>query len=95
MAFRNEVEDGMGHDGLAPPTRRERMAEERQEALERDAARYRWLRDHGHPDNHAYPYIGAECQNDWGKWYTDHASGERADGWIDDAMKKFPSGIHS
>lgn len=60
------------------------------EEIHADAMRYRWLRDKGHPDNHALPFIGAECQNDWGKWYTDHASGKRADNWIDGAMKSNP-----
>lgn len=38
-----EEEDGAGWGGLVP-TKAEQRAEARREALERDAARYRWLR---------------------------------------------------
>lgn len=41
-----EEEDGAGWDALAP-TKAELRAEARQAALEKDAARYRWLRDVG------------------------------------------------
>jgi hypothetical protein len=59
--------------------------------MEQDAARYRWLRDHGHPDNHTRPFIGSHCQNDWGNWYTDHATGARADAMVDEAMRESPA----
>lgn len=45
MAWRGEVEDGMGWGGLVA-SRAEQRAEARLAALERDAARYRWLREH-------------------------------------------------
>jgi len=44
MAWRGEVEDGMGWGGLVA-SRAEQRAEARLAALERDAARYRWMRD--------------------------------------------------
>ncbi len=43
MSWRGEVEDGLGWGGLVS-TKSERLAEERQAALERDARRYRFLR---------------------------------------------------
>ena len=44
MAWRGEVEDGLGWGGLVA-SKSERREEARLAALERDAARYRWLRD--------------------------------------------------
>lgn len=44
MAWRGEVEDGTGWGGLVP-SKAERLAEDRQAALERDARRYRKLRN--------------------------------------------------
>lgn len=43
MAWRGEVEDGIGWGGVVP-SKSEQRAEARQAALEADAARYRWLR---------------------------------------------------
>ena len=43
MAWRGEVEDGTGWGGLVA-SKSEQRAEARQEALEKDAARYRWLK---------------------------------------------------
>ena len=47
MAWRGEVEDGLGWGGLVA-SKSEQREEARLAALERDAARYRWLRDHWH-----------------------------------------------
>jgi len=44
MAWRGEVEDGSGWGGLVA-SKSEQREEARLAALERDAARYRWLRD--------------------------------------------------
>lgn len=44
MAWRGEVEDGLGWGGLVA-SKSEQREEARLAALERDAARYRWLRD--------------------------------------------------
>lgn len=45
MAWRGEVEDGLGWGGLVA-SKSEQREEARLAALERDAARYRWLREH-------------------------------------------------
>lgn len=45
MAWRGEVEDGLGWGGLVA-SKSEQREEARLAALERDAARYRWLRKH-------------------------------------------------
>ncbi len=47
MAWRGEVEDGSGWGGLVA-SKSEQREEARLAALERDAARYRWLREHWH-----------------------------------------------
>ena len=47
MAWRGEVEDGLGWGGLVA-SKSEQREEARLAALERDAARYRWLREHWH-----------------------------------------------
>ena len=44
MAWRGEVEDGLGWGGLVA-SKSEQREEARLTALERDAARYRWMRD--------------------------------------------------
>lgn len=44
MAWRGEVEDGLGWGGLVA-SKSEQREEARMAALERDAARFRWLRD--------------------------------------------------
>ena len=44
MAWRGEVEDGLGWGGLVA-SKSEQREEARLAALERDAARFRWLRD--------------------------------------------------
>ena len=51
MAWRGEVEDGLGWGGLVA-SKSEQREEARLAALERDAARYRWLREHV-TDTHA------------------------------------------
>lgn len=43
MAWRGEVEDGTGWGGLVS-SKSEQRAEARQAAIEKDAARYRWLK---------------------------------------------------
>lgn len=48
MAWRGEVEDGDGWGGLVA-SKSEQRDEARLAALERDAARYRWLRENGKP----------------------------------------------
>lgn len=48
MAWRGEVEDGLGWGGLVA-SKSEQREEARLAALERDAARYRWLRANGKP----------------------------------------------
>ena len=45
MAWRGEIEDGLGWGGLVA-SKSEQREEARLAALERDAARYRWLREH-------------------------------------------------
>jgi len=56
-------------------------------AAERDAARYRWLRDQAHPDSES---TGLSCMeqryNDWGKSYHHHFVGTELDATIDAAL---------
>ena len=66
MAWRGEVEDGMGWGGLVA-SKSEKREEARLAALERDAARYRWLRKNA----------GAwEVSRDCGEW-TSCETGEK------------------
>lgn len=74
MAWKGEVEDGTGWDGLVA-SKSEQRAEARQAALEKDAARYRWLRDKG-SDTWA-PFTG--------KWEMD---AQHCDAAIDNEMAK-------
>lgn len=78
MAWRGEVEDGLGWGGLVA-SKSERREEARLAALERDAARYRWLCD-------------GSKQDEMGVWIvkdgavTHYLSDEEVDEAIDAAM---------
>ena len=60
--------------------------EETNEGLERDAARYRWLREHGHPDHESGISIEKTHWNDWGKFTPIWLSMIEADKAIDAAQ---------
>lgn len=71
MAWRGEVEDGLGWGGLVA-SKSEQREEARLAALERDAARYRWLRRR-------------EAGDQWR--YMGGVSGEKMDAQIDAAIR--------
>lgn len=78
MAWRGEVEDGMGWGGLVA-SKSERREEARLAALERDAARYRWLRD-GENQDESFLYVMKDDP------VTRYVSEEDMDAAIDAAM---------
>jgi len=59
---------------------------EKRDALELDAARYRWLRDVADADS-GHPYVTIHKTNDCGKWFNTWECGEGLDAAIDAAMK--------
>jgi hypothetical protein len=57
------------------------------EALRKDAERYRWLRNgYDHCDD-GLPYAVRHAQNDWGKWVTPVIVDEALDAAIDTARE--------
>ena len=65
----------------------------KQSVIEKEAARYRYLRDTAHPDSDEGLFVASNEQNDWGNRYTKHYTGEELDIAIDDAMKVSNMGI--
>lgn len=63
--------------------------EQRLEAAEKDAKRYRWLRGagHEHADNEL-PHAVYHTQNSWGKWRDMLLEGSDLDAAIDAAMER-------
>ena len=57
----------------------------------RDAERYRYLRDHAHPDSDEGLFVASNEQNDWGNRYTKHYTGNELDIAIDAASKVTPN----
>ena len=85
MAWRGEVEDGMGWGGLVA-SKSEQREEARLSALELDAARYRWLRDDGDGTANAIAAAVAEGDNEYGGEYVSWLYGDELDAAIDAAM---------
>jgi len=56
-----------------------------EDTMFKDAMRYRFLRDCADPDE-GHPYISCDTQNDWGKWFNTHESGDAVDRMIDSHM---------
>jgi hypothetical protein len=52
---------------------------------ERDAARYRWIRDCADPDD-GQVHCSIHKQNDWGNWVNEWATGEALDEIVDADM---------
>lgn len=54
------------------------------EAAEKDAVRYRWLRE---PRDEQQPIVTIARQNSWGNWHDEPLWEEELDIAVDDAMK--------
>jgi hypothetical protein len=94
MAWRGEVEDGAGGGGLVA-SKSEQREEARQAALEKDAARYRWLKSRNGLDLRSEPQPTIWTRMDGTKFSathylaeggTQHAPADSLDATIDAAM---------
>lgn len=94
MTWRGEVEDGTGWCGLVA-SKSEQRAEARQTALEKDAARYRWLKSRTGLELRSEPQPNVWTRMDGTKFSathylaeggTQHAPADSLDATIDAAM---------
>jgi hypothetical protein len=70
------------------PIRERAWTDAQIEALRKDAERYRWLRNTGHPDHESGIAVSIEWTNSWGKSCASYPYGAELDAAIDDAINQ-------